>query len=389
MEVYILDELLRRIAVIDLYESFIWTERWSAYGDFQLVLQNTVENRRLLTMGTRIVQNNSDRVMTVETIEIKKDSSNKNLMTIHGRSIEQMLEDRVATDGLVGLLTDNTWPITGTPGAIARYIFQKICRDGILKLEDKIPFITDGTTSTYPANTIAEPSISYSAAIPISTVYKAITDICTVNDLGFRLVRNLETSQLYFDIYTGDNRTTQQSTLTAVVFSSNMDSLSNTTELVSRTNSKNVAYVFSKNGAEVVYSDGATSTTAGFDRRVLFVDATDVPDAAGAGLTAILVKRGQDELAKNRPVSAFDGEISRSSPFKYGIDYRLGDIVEMRNSDGATNNMRVTEQIFVADAQGERSYPTLAIQSFITPGSWDSWDAGVYWDTGGEETWDE
>ena len=51
----------------------------------------------------------------------------------------------------------------------------------------------------------------------------------------------------------------------------------------------------------------------------------------------------------------------------------------MRNSDGITNQMRVTEQIFVSDIQGERAYPTLAIDRFITPGSWFAWDYNQTW----------
>jgi hypothetical protein len=69
-------------------------------------------------------------------------------------------------------------------------------------------------------------------------------------------------------------------------------------------------------------------------------------------------------------------------------DYRLGDLVEMRNGDKATTHRRVTEQIFVSDSQGDRSYPTLTLNQYITPGTWDSW-GNETWDVGGEETWDE
>jgi hypothetical protein len=54
-------------------------------------------------------------------------------------------------------------------------------------------------------------------------------------------------------------------------------------------------------------------------------------------------------------------------------------MVEIRNADGMTNKMRVTEQIFVNDTQGERAYPTLSIFQFINTGSWLSWKNNQVW----------
>jgi hypothetical protein len=96
-------------------------------------------------------------------------------------------------------------------------------------------------------------------------------------------------------------------------------------------------------------------------------------------LEALLIQRGTEELAKNRSISAFDGEITQLSPYKYNLDYELGDLVEMRNNDGLTNQMLVIEQIHAADESGERAYPTLAIKQFITPGSWLAWESNQVW----------
>jgi hypothetical protein len=164
--------------------------------------------------------------------------------------------------------------------------------------------------------------------------------------------------------------------------------MKNTTEVNSITEYKNVAYVFSKFGSEIVYADNVTAETSGFARRVMFVDANDVDEPAGANLTSILRNKGLDALAKARPITAFDGEIDQYTEYKYGRDYYLGDLVEMRNSDGATNQMRVTEQIFVSDGEGDRSYPTLAVESYIMPGTWSSWGNDT-WAGGGEEVWAE
>jgi len=387
MEVYILDDLLRRIAVIDQYESFIWTERWAVFGDFELVVHSTSENRRLLKEGTQMVQNGSDRVMTIKTVDIKKDDDGRSILTVSGPSLEQILDDRAATEGLAGPTSDTNWVISGTAGNVCRKIFKDICIDGLLSTSDKIPFIKPGTI--YPPSTIPESAIVFSASIPLSSVYEAIKELCDIYDLGFRLVRNQDKSELYFDIYTGNNRTTQQNVHTPVIFSQELDNLSNVSELRSVEDAKNVAYVFGLNDSTIVYADGADASTSGFDRKVLYVDATDVTLASGSALTAVLINKGLDALAKTRPIAAFDGEINQYGKNKYNRDYFLGDLVEMRNSDGATNIMRVTEQIFVSDGEGDRSYPTLTLNSSILPDVWDSWGTET-WDGGDpDEVWDE
>ena len=384
MEVYILDSLLRREKVIDRFESLIWTERWAAYGDFELIIQSTNESRSDFVAGTRIAQNESYRVMTVETVENTFDDEGKALLKVSGVSLEEILDDRIAKDTMSDLTTEPKWVLTGTPGDIARQIFNDICVTGNLDPGDVIPFLMPGTI--FPEDTIPEPAEVITVEIPLTTVYGAIKEICNLYDLGFRLVRNFDTSQLYFDIYSGSDRTTLQTVLDPVVFAPELDNLKNTTEFTTISQSKNVAYVFSPVGFEVVVPQDVDPEVAGFERRVLLVQADDITDPYNA--SALMIQRGKEELSKNRSFSAFDGELNQHSEYKYGVHYNLGDLVEMRNSDGVTNNMRVTEQIFVSDREGERSYPTLAINLFITPGSWLAWDYNQVWaDLGLTEYW--
>jgi hypothetical protein len=200
------------------------------------------------------------------------------------------------------------------------------------------------------------------------------------------MLRNYDTSQLYFDIYTGSNRTTAQTVLPPVIFTPELDNLQNTKELTSIDKAKNVAYVFSPAGFQMVYGLDVDPEVEGFERRVLMVNANDITDE-NPDVASALVQRGNEELAKYRTYQAFDGEISQFSQFKYGIHYDLGDVVEMRNVSGVTNNMRVTEQIFVSDREGERAYPTLSLNTFINTGSWLSWLNNKVWSELTTEEW--
>jgi hypothetical protein len=52
--------------------------------------------------------------------------------------------------------------------------------------------------------------------------------------------------------------------------------------------------------------------------------------------------------------------------------------------------MQVTEQIFVQDSEGERDYPTLTVNTYITPGSWLWWPINEVWEDVDEEMdWDD
>lgn len=378
MHLYTLDSQLRRDTIVDQFESLIWTERRSEMGDFELVIHSTHQSRSIFKTGVLLAHDGSYRVMKVETVEDKTDEEGRQILTVQGRSLEEILDSRVAKDVLDDLTTAPRWIITDAPADVARKIFHDICVTGTLSLADKIPFIFEGSTFL-PADTIDEPIDDITVEIEPATVYTAIKNICDVWNLGFRLIRQLDLSKLWFDIYTGSDRTTSQTTLPAVVFAEELDNLQNTTELTSIALVKTVAYVFSPAGFQEVYPLDSDTTATGFQRRVLVVNASDITDE-NPDVTAALIQRGREELAKNRLVQAFDGEINPNSKYKYGRDYNLGDLVEKRNSDGSMNIMRVTEQIFVSDREGDRSYPTLALNTFVTPGSWLSWKANEEWD---------
>lgn len=367
MEVYILDSLLRRRDVVDKFESLIWTERWHDVGDFELDLKSTLENRSNFLVGTKIAINNSYRVMTVESAEDSVGSDGKQILTIKGRSLEALLEDRVVKYSLTDLTTEAAWVLTDTPGNVAREMFDHICRPpAALDVEDAIPFIQPG--SIFTAGTIPEPSTPIEWEQKPARLFNAIQEVCTLYDLGFRLVRNFDTSQLYFDIYSGNDRTTRQTNLPPVIFAPRLDNIQNTTEFTNVQKSKNVAYVFSEQGYVVVYGENVDPDISGFDRRVLVVNTNVDPDHPD--INGMLIQAGDEALRKNRAISLFDGEVNEYNKYTYGVDYDLGDLTEMRNQDGVISYKRVTEQIFVADSSGERSYPTLAMDEFAGTNTW-------------------
>lgn len=389
MEVYILDSLWRREHIVDRFESFIWTERFQTMGDFELKLHSTLENRNLFSPGVQLAMNESHRIMQVETVEDHTDEEGRSILSVKGRSLEKILDSRLARGSTADLTVMPKWILTGKPVDIAKQIFRDVCLNGVISTRDILLGITEGR-GMYAEDTIPEPQDEITYEMDPMTVYSAIVQLCELYDFGFRLVRDYDTSQLYFDVYMGSDRTSGQSVLPAVVFSPNLNNLKNTSELTTTAIYRNVAMVISPVGTVLAYPDDVDpDLVTGWDREVLWVKADDITDTDPLLAQVKMIQRGKEELTKHRRFSVFDGEISQRSEYLYGRDYNLGDLVDLQNVDGVMNVMQVVEQIFVSDKEGERSYPTLAINKFITLGSWSAWDYNQVWeDMGLTEYWE-
>lgn len=399
MEVYILDDTFKRIEVVEQFESFIWTERWADQGDFSLDIDPTFSDAAFFKKGTAIACNKSDRVMIVNTTEDSVSDEGVRLLKITGPSIESFMEDRPNyPDPFAAPTTDPVNKVWGNgttdkPMSIVRAIFNQMVVTNA-NTSDNFPQMQSGD---YYSKTgmIAEPTDTPKIEASIDTLWNTIKTICDTYRMGMRVVRiedpvPTNSPKLYFEVYTGFDRTIGQTALPAIVFSSQMDNLTDTSELSSISGYKNVAYVYAPHGTRMVLSPDLLGVApTGANRKVILVDASDITYTVASGqLNAALDQRGLQELAKYRPVVGFDGKIPTQTGLIYGQDYALGDLVEQRSDSGARRVMRVTEQIFVSDKEGERNYPTLTQDSLITAGSWDATLATKHWDDYTTEKWD-
>jgi hypothetical protein len=283
MELYVLDSLLRRSVVIDAFDSCVWTERYNDVGDLTLDIHSTLGNRNLLTAGTLLAMNRSKRVMKIDTVENKSNSDGTKVLTLTGSSVEAVLDERTARDTMASGTTLNpTWVIQGVPAAIAREIFQKVMVDAVLDPADAMPYYAVG--NLYPEDTIPEPEDEVEVSIGISTVLQALRSVCQTYDLGFRITRNGDSGQLFFNVYSGNDRTSGQTEFPPVVFAPALDNLQNTSYLTSNKQYKSVAYVFCPDGTAKVYAVGVDPEASGFSRRVLSVNATDIKYPARADI---------------------------------------------------------------------------------------------------------
>lgn len=391
MEVYTLDSLYRRTEVVDWFESLIWTERWAGWGDFEILIQSDRRARDLFQEGALLSMSTSKRVMRVETKDDKVNDQGQRVLHVKGRSIETLFMNRIARPGLWTLGQLAEWNISNkTPKEVMESVVSTVCVDGVNSPYDVITNLVMAKHPDLPVENGALPIDPITMTIDPTSVYKALEEIGNTWNLGFRLLLNINDGQLYFDVYPGADRTASQTMYNPVLFSPELDNLQNTTEMSTIEGAKNVAIVVAENGVKEVFALSVDPESINFERQAVLVMADDIDLPAGPDLDAALIQRGKEALAENRPFQAFDGEINQASQYLYETDYFLGDLVEVRNADGVANQMRVTEQIFVSDKEGERSYPTLALNTFINTGSWLSWATDKQWidyDTDFETVW--
>lgn len=378
MDIYLLDDQMRRVDVFDTYKTFIWTERWIPPHEFELETVNDHRATEAFFNGRYLWIQGSEHVMVVETTTVIHDEDER-LLRVMGRSVEKWMEDRIAASTF-GPTEDGggnevIWKLTATPTQAIRDIVRKGLTLQAGDTNSHINTVVDTDFGSIPVPAAAEFQVRPSPVLPM------INDISSVYNLGWGIFRLGDVPGMEFRVSTGDDRTTGQTTLPPVVFGEELGNLSNIGTLQSIKEYKNVAYVFSKKASVVVYGDNVDSNITDDERRVLFVDANDTDDTipAGAELTALLTRRGLDELAKHKPILAFDGEADQSSGYVYGEDYKLGDRVEFRDSYGNRNIMVVSEQIFVVDSEGFKSYPTLSFYEMTVAGSWDAYNVTQTW----------
>lgn len=391
IEFYILDDdTLQEKYLIEGYESFIWTDRYNTYGDFEIKIPSTSVNRNHFRMDTMLSCNQSERVMYVDTITDSIDDNGNRMLDITGKSMEALTDDRPIVNGA---LYPSSTEVPLVFNTLSNYtaakaldvLFSICCYNGGITGHDQLPFLnTDAYTVDMPGS-IPFPTDIVAYTVDKTSTYKNLTALSATYNLGWRLARRVNAEGnplLNFEIYSGDDHTSGQSVRPAVIFADDMGNLTDKNILESNSDYKSVAFVQAQNDVAIVYDPNSGLTdddVTGFAFKAIYVDATDVDDAKGAALTSELQTRGLQALLNQNKVYIFDGTTPEYGGYVYGTDYKLGDMVEEQDESGARSTLYVTEHIYSVDDTGVKSYPTLSVSSSIMAGTWASWNKTQAW----------
>ena len=85
MDVTILNTNLDAVSIVDTYESFIWTDRYYAYGDFELYEAMREGLLDYIKQDYYLQSKESEHVMIVEKIQITYDKADRKQVSVSGR----------------------------------------------------------------------------------------------------------------------------------------------------------------------------------------------------------------------------------------------------------------------------------------------------------------
>lgn len=365
MNIVILDpsKNFRRLAIIDLYKSFIWTDRFNKCGDFEGYFPMTKENYDLFKIGYYLQQSNSEHTMVIESVEIKSDYEEGDYFVVKGRSLESLLDRRIIKDKVT---FDNTSE-NGLQSAVISLVSTALGENAIS--ERKI----DGFTTKSSTDSRIR-KLTLQSQYDGDNLYEIITAICEDAKIGFKVILN-SNYKYVFELYKGVDHSFKNKTVEKqVIFSPNFDNIYNSDYVENSENYKNFAYIY---GEDVKDSNPAKKRTAtcyntaslptGLNRREMKVEASDVssPDSENplpdAKYIPMLQQRGKEELKDYKISRTFDGEVESDGVFKYNVDFKMGDIVTFLDAYGNNKPVRVDEFIMSDDIDGSKSYPSFNV----------------------------
>lgn len=359
----VLDTEFKVVAFVDDYESFIWTDRYNASGDFELVLPASSAAVEVMQQDYYLYRSSSYYLMIIESVKLEADAEDGDKLIVSGRSLESILERRVIWNQTVFSEEANT---DHFQNAIKTLLDQNLMNPSDEKR--KIP--------NFKFRWCYDPAIaelSVNTEFDGESLYSAIHDLCEAGGVGFRLLPDADWN-FVFELYVGSDHSYSQPDPPAhpyVVFSPSFDNLSNSNYLSTTEPYRNTALIAGEGeGAERKKAEvcDAEEAYSGLARREIFVDAKststktdDDREMTEEEYRAILEGKGYEELANNTKEVAFDGEALPMIGFQYGDDYSLGDVVQIQNAYGLGARARVTEYIMSDSTDGYEEYPTFEV----------------------------
>lgn len=336
-------------AVIDYATSIIWIKRFNDAGNFELYIKASADLLKLFAENEIFVTRpDSDVVMVAETVNLDTDDENGDYMTVTGRSAESLLARRII-------------PSQATfQNQTAENVIRSLITANVINPTDtrrKIDCVSLGAAKGYATRIDKQ--------ITGKNLLDSISEICKEQKYGFEFT--FANDEFTFELYTGVDRSYNQSENTFVVFSPAFENLGNTHYTNDKTTLYNSVYVAGEGEGTarvIVNAQQLPTAKTGLDLRELWTDARNASSNNGeipiSEYSLILYNQGLDDIAIATETIKFNGEILNVDMYTYGIDYGLGDTVQIENEYGITGTAVITEITEVEDASGYKIYPTLS-----------------------------
>ncbi len=340
----VMNTLFQRLAMVDDYESCIWTERFYTCGDFELVVAANTKNYGLFKKDYYIVRDDTEYVGIVEDIALQSDEDGKEIMVITGRFLSSILARRI-------IAVQTT--LNGTVSAGVNTLIT----DAIINPSIEGRKISNFTVGSHA---IAD---ELQAQFTGKNLLEAVQDICKTYGVGMKTI--LDSSHNFvFDLITGVDHTYDQNTLPYVIFSDQYDNLLESNYEECYQNIVTAVLVAGEGEGLNRKTLWVANRPAGLDRRELYLDQRQLQSNSGSISTSeynkLLRQAGKEKLTKY--TAAFTGTVSFDN-VRYRRDVNIGDLVVIENTRwGVYINTRLVEVIESVSETGEyKIVPTFGV----------------------------
>lgn len=379
MDAMILGKDFETIAVLDAFESFIWTDRYYEAGDCEIYAPASLDLMKNLVEGNYLWRRDTEHMMIVESITIDTAVETGVHVTATGESLEGLLRRRIVypttiegnlQNGIQKLLNENVISPANSKRKISNFVF---------------------VASTDPRITSLEiAGLQYCG----ENLYDSVVELCMAYDLGFKVTLSND-YKFEFRLYMGQDRSYNQDDNPWVVFSPKFENLSSSNYYSSKKDYRNATYILgaelpeddddveiitTRNNGSNRYYELEYDDAVGLERRETFTDASNIDDTyeveettgSGDNVTTtnvtkmltddeydpLLIEEGDLELSETLTTTAFEGVIDASQQYTYGVDFDIGDVVQVVNEFDMTSNSRISEIIWCQDLNGISLTPT-------------------------------
>lgn len=344
MIIYIMNNDYDRVDIITDYNSLIWTDRWNSFGDFELYLPAS-SRYNSIRPGTTITMSESTTPMLIETITRKEKE-----LVFKGRSLEHIAQYvYFKKPSVVRASTERT----------AVEIFNRS------RLYDNydVTFDRNLDLSIFDVGLGSESSNQIVYETNDDSVFDQFKSLLDVTYSGYTLRK---TNSQYGRWYIRVDRMRNND---SVALSTSLNDFESFENVRSISNYRNRAYVryISTNGNEtylhVTNNQFAAQTNLPWEysSRMVLVDATNINRDdfnSDEEYTSAVRSYGVAELSKYRYSNLFDGKLNHNMRYRYGTDYKLGDIIPVFSGNEKFSAL-VKEYIWSATKDSIEQYPTL------------------------------
>lgn len=353
MNVYILNTSLEIIEIIDDYYSLIWASRYCEIGEFEIELPIDYNTNPAIELGNFVVIPSSDIVMIIEEKKTSFDLDKETIL-VSGESTESFLKRR----WFEGPKNVN--------GSVESYLYGTVLSTFVNNpVTARNISILSGTelATNYPLP-------NYITQIGIGSIYDFFTSMCKATGMGYKIVWLQDSAELAFIVYRGVDRSTEQSTVPPVIFAREFDNIISAEYVDSEKDVVNIVKVFTDDlvfdSVDVWWlglpAPPLLPEPAGLERYEsvleLSIDRNIDPENPLGDLEvqSIIYTKGMEVIHNNSPRKLIDGDFDISGNFKYGVDFFMGDVIQVY-FNGVDTPARVVELI--------QSYSNNEVKTYI------------------------